>query len=179
MRIVGGKFRGRILSEFKGKDVRPTSDMVRESLFNILQFKIIDCSFLDLFCGTGAVGLEALSRGAKSVVFNDLEKSSIDIVKKNIAKLDIKEGVSVYNSDGIAFLERGKKFDYIFIDPPYKSGLGLTAIERADKCLETDGTIIFEDEKPFNESIDGLTIIDRRKYGRAYLTFFKRTSDIK
>ena len=87
MRIVGGKYRSRVLTSFAGEDVRPTSDMVRESLFNILQGKIAGKTFLDLFCGTGAVGIEALSRGANKVTFNDLSKDSIALTKKNLEKV--------------------------------------------------------------------------------------------
>ena len=86
MRIVGGKYKGRVLAEFKGQDIRPTADMVRESLFNILQFKIFSASFLDLFSGTGAMGIEALSRGAKKVHFNDADKKSIAVLKQNLSK---------------------------------------------------------------------------------------------
>ena len=84
MRIVGGIYKGRTLLEFKGQEIRPTSDMVRESLFNILQFKIVDKSFLDVFAGTGAVGIEAISRGAKKALLNDYSKDSLAIIKKII-----------------------------------------------------------------------------------------------
>ena len=179
MRIVGGAHKGRVLSEFKGMDIRPTADKVRESLFNILQFKIYGSKFLDLFCGTGAVGIEALSRGAREVVFNDKDKVSLKLVKRNLEKLDIKEGFTISNLDGVTFLNKGQKFDVIFIDPPYSSELGKNAIFNCEKVLEPNGIAILEDEKPFDLDIDGLTVVDRRKYGRAYLTFFKRTSEVQ
>ena len=91
MRIVGGKYKGRTLVVFDGNAVRPTSDKVRESLFNILQFDIAGACFLDLFCGTGAMGIEALSRGAKSVTFNDASKDSLKILSKNVDRLAIYE----------------------------------------------------------------------------------------
>ena len=174
MRIVGGTLRGRTLASFKGQDVRPTADMVRESLFNILQFKIADKSFLDLFCGTGAVGIEAYSRGAV-VTLNDFSKSSLEIVKENLNSLKIADKITLLKEDAICLLNTTKnKFDYIFIDPPYKSGLGVKALENSLNALKDDGTIIFEDENEFNGEIKGLKIIDKRKYGRVHLTFFNK-----
>ena len=119
MRIVGGKFKGRTLSEFKGKDVRPTSDQTRESLFNILQFRISGKSFLDLFCGTGAVGIEAYSRGASRVTLNDISRDSVKLAKENLARLKISD-IEVVTSDALSFLKSGEeKYDYIFIDAHY------------------------------------------------------------
>ena len=87
MRIIGGKYRSRVLAEFKGDAVRPTSDRVKESLFNILSLSLRGARVLDLFCGSGALGLESLSRGASEVVFNDLSKDSLTILKKNLTAL--------------------------------------------------------------------------------------------
>jgi len=87
MRVIGGQFRSRVLAEFAGDNVRPTSDRAREALFNILSLKIYGARVLDLFAGSGALGIESLSRGAKEVVFNDISKDSIAIVKKNLTAL--------------------------------------------------------------------------------------------
>lgn len=173
MRIVAGSLRGRVLVEFKGEDIRPTADKVRESLFNILQFKIKGKSFLDLFAGTGAVGIEAYSRGAGKVTFNELSKDSLTVLNKNLTTLKIKDDVTISNRDAISFLESGlDTFDIIFIDPPYKSGLGEIAVEKAIKRLSDGGMIILEDEKEFASQIQGLTAVDKRKYGRVHLTIF-------
>ncbi len=175
MRIVGGAYRGRTLLEFKGQAVRPTSDMVRESLFNILQFKIAGKTFLDLFCGTGAVGIEAISRGAEHVTFNDVSRDSIALTKSNLQKVGIVDGYEITSYNGGEYFNyTDKKFDYIFIDPPYKSDLGEKALNGISKILADDGMAIYENEKPFTDEIDGLIIVDRRKYGRAHLTFFKK-----
>ena len=175
MRIVGGKYKGRVLTEFAGGDIRPTSDMARESLFNILQFEIKGASFLDLFCGTGAVGIEALSRGANKVTFNDADRKSIEVLKKNLAKLKVSEDCEVCNLDSITLLKKTtKKFDFIYIDPPYQSDLGIQALNLVQSCLEDNGCAIFEDQKPFEMQIEGLKITDSRKYGRIHLTFFKK-----
>lgn len=175
MRIVGGKYKGRTLVTFNGKDVRPTADMVRESLFNILQFRIIGADFLDLFCGTGAMGIEALSRGANSVVFNDFSKDSIKLVKSNLEKCKVDGGYEITNRDAETYLQTSnRKFDFIYVDPPYSTDLGERALEKVELCLKQNGVVIFEDEKPFSSQIKGLKIVDTRKYGRAYLTFFAK-----
>lgn len=175
MRIVSGKFRGRTLLTFDGFDIRPTSDKVRESLFNILQFKIPDSDFLDLYCGTGAMGIEALSRGANYVLLNDLNRDSVMLAKKNIEKIGNPEGIEVVKSDACALLDTtAKRFDVVYIDPPYKGGFNVISVEKSKRVLKDGGIIILESETPFEESILGLEKYDQRKYGRAYLTFFKR-----
>ena len=174
MRIVGGKYKSRTLFEFKGDLIRPTADKVRESLFNILQNRIYGAEFLDLFCGTGAMGIEALSRGARCVAFNDKSRDSIALTKKNLQKLGVEESYSISNLDAVTFLtSTANKFDIIYIDPPYASDFGLKALAVASGALKENGVIIYENEKPFAEEIIGLTKVDERKYGRVYLTFFK------
>ena len=174
MRVVGGIYRGRTLNEFKGQAVRPTPDMVRESVFNILQFRIHGARFLDLFSGTGAMGIEALSRGAKHVTFNDGARESVQIIKSNLAKLAIKDGVKVCLSDALTLLKSGEKYDIIYVDPPYKTDLGVKALQLVGGALADGGVVIFEDEKEFSGEIEGLKITDRRKYGRVRLTFFEK-----
>lgn len=175
MRIVGGKYKGRTLVPFKGEKIRPTGDMVRESLFNILRDKIVDSRFLDLFCGTGAIGIEALSRGAAEVVFNDADRESLAVLNKNLSKLGVTEKHAVLNRDAIMLLQNaGEKFDFIYADPPYKSGLYEKVVAAAGNALKDGGTLILEGETPYKETTDTLTIADERRYGRAYLTFFKK-----
>ena len=175
MRVVGGLYKGRTLLEFKGQEVRPTSDMVRESLFNILQFKISGKSFLDLFCGTGAVGIEALSRGAREVTFNDLSKESLALTKRNLEKLSISDKVELFNRKGEDFhLYTNKLFDYIFIDAPYKDQAGINALKSAHKLLNENGVVIYENEKSVDQDVEGLIKFDQRKYGRAILTFYQK-----
>ena len=175
MRIVGGKYRGRTLVSFDGDKIRPTGDKVRESLFNILQFKIAGANFLDLCSGTGAIGIEALSRGAKKVTFNDSSKESISVLKKNVEKLNIDGNYFISNMTAQAFLTcTTDKFDLIFIDPPYNSGLLNEILPLTANVLTENGIIITEDEKSFSGAVDGLNKYDERKYGRVYLTFFKR-----
>ena len=177
MRIIGGTHKGRVLAGFDGDAVRPTSDRAREALFNILALKTRGARVLDLFCGSGALGLEAYSRGASEVVFNDLSKDSLAILKKNLTalKAPVGKGIKVLNYDATACLELlSGEFDIILIDPPYKFEQGKSLLERIvkRKLLSEDGIIVYEWDKPLNEEIDGLERYDERRYGKAYFTFF-------
>lgn len=181
MRIIGGEFRSRILSEFAGENVRPTSDRAREALFNILAMQVRGARVLDVFAGSGALGLESLSRGAKEAVFNDISKDSVAIIKKNLATLKIPvngEKAKVRQGDFALLLQTIEgQFDCIFLDPPYRLECGKTALELIAKrnLLTENGVAVFERDLPFNEEILGLKKVDERKYGKAYLTFFKRS----
>lgn len=180
MRIIGGKYRSRVLSEFAGENVRPTSDRAREALFNILSLKIYGARVLDLFAGSGALGIESLSRGAKEVVFNDYSKDSIAIVKKNLTTLKITVGgeeAKVVQGDYLACLEQARgQFDLIFIDPPYRMDYGEKALKKIAESglLSENGIAMYERDIPFEGEIEGLEKYDERKYGKAYLTFFRR-----
>ena len=161
-------------------DVRPTADRAKEALFNILAFKVRGARVLDLFAGSGSLGIESMSRGASEVTFNDLAKDSVAIVKKNLQTLKIPFGeqVIVYNYDYATCLDVVKgAFDIIFIDPPYKQDFGKTALEKIAKkgLLTENGIAVYERDIPFEGEIDGLEKYDERKYGKAYLTFFRRT----
>lgn len=176
MRIVGGRFKGRKLVSFLGEAVRPTSDQARESLFNILQFQIAGKSFLDLFAGTGAVGIEAYSRGASRVLLNDKSKDSISIIKKNLALVNTPKEIQVTNFDAKALLSLdGNKFDFIFMDPPYGAEITKEALLLTVNALTDNGIVILESEEEFLCEVEGLAIYDKRKYGRARFTFFRRS----
>ena len=177
MRIIGGKYRSRVLAGFEGEAVRPTSDRAREALFNILALKTRGARVLDLFCGSGALGLEAYSRGASLVVFNDLSKDSLAILKKNLNTLKIPVGkeIKLLNYDCTACLESLKEeFDMILIDPPYKFDQGEKLLEKIVKrnLLSENGVIVYEWDKPLTAMTDGLERYDERKYGKAYFSFY-------
>ena len=179
MRIIGGKFRSRVLVEFAGEDVRPTSDRAKEALFNILSLKLYGARVLDLFAGSGALGLESLSRGAKEVVFNDCAKASLAIIKKNLAALKITpngEEAKLMNCDYLVCLEQVRgQFDIIFIDPPYRFDFGEKALQKIAerKLLTENGIAVYERDRSFEGEIEGLEKYDERKYGKAYFTFFR------
>lgn len=174
MRVIGGFYRSRKLVGFDGLDVRPTADRVKESLFNILSVKIIGASFLDAFSGTGNMGIEAISRGAGFVEFVDCADKSVAIIQKNLKNLGLDN--KVVKSDALSYLKKAQPFDVIFIDPPYKGELGVNALKIiGERELLTGGGIaVYEHEEHFNGKIDGLEVYDERKYGRAYLTFFRK-----
>ena len=183
MRVVGGKYRSRVLAEFAGEEVRPTSDRAKEALFNILAFHLAGARALDLFEGSGALGIECLSRGAKEVVFNDFSKDSLAILKKNLATLKIPvngEEAKVCNYDYSVYLDMAREpFDLIFIDPPYRFDYGVRALEKiAQKnLLGENGIAVYERDRAFEGEIEGLEKFDERKYGKAYLTFFRKKKE--
>ncbi|MBQ8427919.1 MAG: 16S rRNA (guanine(966)-N(2))-methyltransferase RsmD, partial [Clostridia bacterium] len=169
MRIIGGKYRGRTLTTFEGESVRPTADRVKESLFNILSTRLYGAKVLDLFCGSGALGLESLSRGAKSVTFNDCAKTSISILKKNLQKLGIEKEATTYCHDYALCLQLLQgAFDLIFLDPPYAMEVGERALSIiAEKgLLSENGIAVYERDRPFSGKINGLEVSDTRKYGK-------------
>lgn len=180
MRVITGVYKGRRLDSIEGMDIRPTSDMVKESLFNILSSEIIESDFLDLFGGTGGVGIEAVSRGAKSVVFIDNSIKSIKVLRKNLESLNIKDNVEVFNTDYLTAINKlhrnGRLFDIIFIDPPYRTGIAQRALEKLcdDPILKNSGIIIVEhdtkDQMP--EKVGNIKMYRDKRYGNTKLSFY-------
>lgn len=148
MRVVAGKYRGKNLASPKDDRVRPTTTRIKETLFNVLQGYSQDAVVLDLFAGSGALGIECISRGAKEVTFVDNSKDSVELVRKNLQGID--GNFKVVNSDFSGVLRNayvtGKKFDMIFVDPPYASGFGELALGMIFDLdlLDKDGVIVFE-----------------------------------
>lgn len=180
MRIISGTARGTKLYTLEGRTTRPTLDRVKESLFNIIQSKIQDSIFLDLFSGSGAIGLEAASRGARKSILCDKSKDAIKIIRNNTEKTHLEKKVEIFNKDFTDLLESDiKKIDIVYIDPPYKTDYIYEALKIIinNKSLEKDGLIILETDEQDRilKQIDKLRleVIDRRKYGRAYLIFLK------
>lgn len=178
MRIISGIARGTNLHTLEGLETRPTLDRVKESVFNIIQNEIQDSVFLDLFSGCGAVGLEAVSRGAKKSILCDKSADAIQIIKKNISKTHFEEKVEVYNIDFSKCLKSIKdKLDIIYIDPPYKSDYvekSLEILQESGLCNKDTIIIIETDEKDrIKNEIAKLkyNIVDERQYGRASLIF--------
>ena len=146
MRVITGTARGRRLKEPLDYSVRPTTDKVKESIFNIIQFDLEGRRVLDLFAGTGQLGIEARSRGAAHVVFVDSSTASLRLIRDNIKIAGFNTGVSVVPSDAQSFLKTGERFDIIFLDPPYDSTLlenSLIDICRFD-ILKENGIIVCE-----------------------------------
>lgn len=157
-------------------------DRVKESIFNIIQKDIQEATFLDLFAGSGAIGLEAVSRGAKKAIFCEKEKKAIEIIKKNIKKTHFEEKTSVYNMDYSRCLKKIKseQIDIVYIDPPYNTHYVLESIkEMNDLQLINENTIIIietDDELRIIEELKNINvkIIDTREYGRVHIIFTKK-----
>ncbi len=181
MRVISGSARGTKLSSIDSLSTRPTQDRVKESLFNIIFDKIYECDFLDLFAGSGAIGIEALSRGANFAVFCDISKESLKFVNENLIKTKLIDRAKVYNLDYKNYLEKTKeKFDIIFIDPPYKADISVDAIRmiKENEVLKENGFVVIETDEYLRdkselEKIQGIEILDHRKYGRANLIFIR------
>nr|WP_325182803.1 16S rRNA (guanine(966)-N(2))-methyltransferase RsmD [uncultured Oscillibacter sp.] len=131
MRVITGSAGGRRLLELEGMETRPTTDRVKEGVFNALQFDIEGRRVLDLFAGTGQMGIECLSRGAAAAVFVERRKDAFELVKKNLALTNLQDRATVINGDARDFVVRtGERFDLVFLDPPYASGLLEELLER-------------------------------------------------
>jgi len=179
MRVISGKARGTALLAPKGDNVRPTTDFVKENLFNIIQHDVADARFLDLFAGSGAIGIEALSRGAASCTFVDFAQKSIDLLRKNLEKTRLGVNASIIKGNMPEAVKKldGQAFDIIFLDPPYHKDL-------AQKCLNSiveqgilaeDGYIVLEmaareNFTPHND----LEVLKEKIYGSSKLIFLAR-----
>ena len=186
MRIIAGTFRSRQLKSLKGLTLRPTSDMLRETLFNVLGPRVEGSRFLDLFAGTGAIGIEAVSRGADFVVFVEKHAKTVHLIRENLASLEIAEGIRVIPADALTSLitlekESVPPFDFIFLDPPYTNQSEyketLRVIDQS-KLVQDSTLIIAEHHKSF-ELPASLTRFERARIlrqGDAALTFYRRST---
>ena len=181
MRVISGKCRGTKLYTLEGNDTRPTLDRVKESLFNIINFEINDCIFLDLFAGSGAIGIEAASRGAKRVFMCENNKEASKIVDKNIEKTKLNDIITLYNMDFekcILYMLKDE-FDIIYLDPPYKTDYAYIATKLLlEKKLITDKSLIIletDNEQIVEKQFEKLNLkeINKKKYGRACLLFYQ------
>lgn len=175
MRIISGSKRGKKLIALEGMEVRPTTDRVKEALFDILQFSIEGGRFLDLFAGSGQIGLEALSRGAAQAVFVDASQESIGVVRKNLAATGFEDRARVAREDFAAFLQRERElFDFAFLDPPYLTGLLERALPMLGECMSPQGVVICEHprEEELPERAGKLFKYRTYRYGRIMLTVY-------
>jgi len=185
-RVVTGKYRGTILTAPKGDQTRPTTDKVKEAIFSSIQMRVPDAKFLDLFSGTGQMGIEALSRGASKVVMVDKGGPAIQAITKNLEKIRIGRNdpqVTVMKRSVASALEelKGQKFDIVFLDPPYKIAFD-EAVKVADllneyDMLEEDGIMIVEhsSDEPFNTDVINMQLSRSCSYGLCVVTFFNKS----
>lgn len=179
VRVISGSARGLKLNTPGDERVRPTTDRVKESMFNIVQDWVYDSQVLDLFAGSGALGIEALSRGASQAVFCDNSLDSIKIIKSNIEKARVADRSQIVSGDFKRCLRdmgaKNQSFDMIFVDPPYYKGLFEEVLDtiRACKILKKDGIVIVEHDakRPIGQ-VEGLEVYKEKKYGITMLTFY-------
>ncbi|WP_321493893.1 16S rRNA (guanine(966)-N(2))-methyltransferase RsmD [uncultured Desulfobacter sp.] len=182
MRIISGACRGRKLVQIQGKDIRPTSDRVREALFNILGPGIREKRVLDMFAGTGAFGLEALSRGAQSAVFVDEARSSCNVIKQNIELCRMADQAQIICHDLVnaALPEFQQPFDLIFMDPPYNKGYPGQVMGKHgfSELLAPGATLIVEQsvKETLNNTLISLDKYLEKKYSRTTLTFWRKSA---
>jgi 16S rRNA (guanine966-N2)-methyltransferase len=182
MRIVAGTFRGRRLQAPKGKEIRPTSDRVREAIFNIIGPAVLAARVLDLFAGTGALGLEALSRGASEAVFVDQSVNAVRLIRSNVELCGVQGRVSIIHESINQALcrlgDRGEAFDLIFMDPPYGEGLvqktlsGLGGVARRGTLVVAEHGV--RDLLPRSSEEQEWLMGKERKYGDTVVSFFVR-----
>jgi 16S rRNA (guanine966-N2)-methyltransferase len=179
MRIIAGQFKGHRLVAFKANHIRPTTDRVKESLFNRLQGDVPGAKVLDLFSGTGSLGLEALSRGAERVQFVDSHAKSIAILKKNVDLLKVESSVSITQMDVCQFLKTLQSpFELIFIDPPFTNKMADTVMqclaESAAFHTETIVAIESSHQETIKDEYLSLTLLDRKEFGDKTLSLFQK-----
>lgn len=183
MRIISGTARGTKLVTLEGEETRPTLDRVKEPLFSILQMELLGATVLDLFSGSGALALEALSRGAEKAILCDASKKAIRVIEDNVKKTRMQDKAEVILADYKVALKRLKEknrlFDIVFLDPPYATDYDIQAIEiiQKDNLLSANGMIVVEtdsDEKIAQIEKMNINILKIRKYGRVRLMFLNR-----
>ena len=181
LRVIAGKAKGRKLKAVPGDTTRPVTDRVKEALFNILAGDVIDSRWWDVFAGTGAIGIEALSRGASFVRFTDSNRAPIETIRFNVDHCGFTNQSEIRRGDSFAFLSKGAdaEFEYIYIAPPQYKEMWEKALELIDEDIEwlsDDGCVIVQiDPKEYKSlSLENLEEIEQRKYGSTTLMFYER-----
>lgn len=181
MRVIAGEAKGRKLLSVPGRTTRPITDRVKESLFNILGGRVVNALFLDLFAGTGSVGIEALSRGARRAVFVERNRQALQVIANNLKVTGLTERAQVVGSDVFKFLKREfeEKFDVVYIAPPQYKGLWARTLLALDggELLGNEGLTIVQIHPKEFAALDlrSLQLADRRRYGSTLLCFYART----
>ncbi len=180
MRVIAGSAKGHKLETIEGLDTRPTTDRIKETLFNIIAFDLPECAFLDLFSGSGAIGIEALSRGAERAVFVEQSPLCGGVISRNLEHTRLAERARLLQSDVMAALDKlaaeGDSFDMIFMDPPYAAGLAGPALEKivAGGLLKKGGCVIVERSAKIPlEEIRGLYVEKEKKYKTTVMAFLR------
>ena len=179
MRIIGGEFRGRKLLSVRGRGTRPTADRIREAIFNILSSGVREAVVLDLFAGTGALGLEALSRGAQKAVFVETDKNTLSVIRRNVEAIGLEQRATMIKWDILKNLDCLRAFsgrvNLAFMDPPYANNLIEPTLSHlhTSGCLEANARVIVEHSPPEGIPEDELPfhLVDQRSYGKTLVSF--------
>ncbi|HRQ22655.1 MAG TPA: 16S rRNA (guanine(966)-N(2))-methyltransferase RsmD [Anaerolineales bacterium] len=181
LRVIAGSAKGRKLKSVPGDTTRPVMDRVKEALFNILAGDVIDSNWWDLFAGTGAIGIEALSRGAAAVRFTDLHRAPIETVKHNVEHCRFTEQAEIQRGDAFTMLSGAadRQFEYIYIAPPQYQGMWSNALKLVDdnpNWLTEDGTVIVQIDPTEYKEVELRNLVEgeQRKYGSTLLVFYDR-----
>ena len=179
MRVISGKARGVVLKTPQGLQTRPTADRVKEALFSIIQFDLPGTRVLDLFGGTGQLGIEALSRGAKSAVFVDMQDSACKLIRENLKKTKLDDCAQVVRADYMTYLSGCReKFDIVFLDPPYAEIFLENSLKKLSEIdiLESGAIIVAERpaEKELSLILEGFSRSKDYKYGNTLLTLYRK-----
>jgi 16S rRNA (guanine966-N2)-methyltransferase len=180
MRVITGISRGAKLSTLEGEDVRPTSDRVKEAIFSMIQFEIEGRNVLDLFAGSGQLGIEALSRGAVSCTFVDQRNDAAAMIKQNLMNVKLFDKAKVLTSEAVAFLKYSKNiYDIVMIDPPYSQGLVTAVLPFVAPLMSPQGAIICEvakiDELP--ETAGDFVLVNKYFYGKTAVGLYRKSQD--
>ena len=180
MRVITGSARGRKLTAPAGLETRPTSDMTKEAVFSILQNQLENSEVLDLFAGSGQMGIEALSRGSRRAVFVDSAAQAISVIKSNLKACDMMDQSTVIQMDAQSYIKNSKsKFDIIILDPPYNKKLIDAVLPDAVRCMKEDGIILCETEKQevLPQEQGQYAIAREYRYGKAKITVYRRKDE--
>lgn len=177
MRVITGEARGRRLVTLEGDDVRPTTDKVKEGIFNIIQFDVPGAQVLDLFAGSGQLGIEAISRGAGHCCFVDASRRSLDVVKENLKTCGFEKRASTFLGDSISYAELTHDvFDIVFLDPPYRKQLINKALPTVASKVSDGGVIVCETavEEELPETAGDFSLAREYKYGKIKITTYRK-----
>lgn len=176
MRVIAGNAKGRKLKTLDGLEVRPTTDKVKEAIFSSIQFELPGAIVLDLFSGSGQMGIEAISCGAKQVAFVDCSSRSLDVTRENLTQLDLLQQAQLYLSDASAFLQTtAQQFDIAILDPPYRKGILSSVLPILETKLRDGGIVICEHEVGLKipETVESLVFQKQRKYSAVLVTTYR------
>ncbi len=177
MRVIGGKLKGRRLHSVKGFHVRPTTGRHRESIFNIIHHRLRNASVLDLFAGTGALGIEAMSRGATFAVFVDMYPNALSVIHKNVETCHLRPVTRVVRCNVLKNLKclESYRFDLVLMDPPYHSGALIPALVNLQRCgcLNNEALVVIEHafDEPLDQNMPCYKLVDQRRYGKTLVSF--------